>query len=117
MLQRAALMSKVRAFSQDAANRVYNRERATLAKLAEKTGGTGREWLDGVDAFYREYATFVARAMRCTPEAAEAYCSDRKALAWSRGASEDPDENPLAELVELAVNPSLVLHLSTGAAA
>lgn len=106
-------ISKVRAFSQDAASRVWNRERATLTKLHEKTGGTGKPWLDGVSEFYKDYAGFVARAMRCTPEAAEAYCADRKVAAYT---GLDPDDNPIAELVELAVNPSVVLHLTTGAA-
>jgi HK97 family phage portal protein len=117
MIQRSALMSKVRAFSQDAASRVWNRERATLAKLAEKTDGKGKEWLDGVSAFYHDYPAFVARAMRCTPEAAEGYCRDRRALVWAGGAAalDDEDTSPVAELIELAIQPSLVLQLVTGA--
>jgi HK97 family phage portal protein len=114
-IQRAQLLARIRAFSQDAAGRVWNRERGALAKLAEKTGGDGREWLDGVGAFYADFAPVVARTMRLTPEAAEAYCADRKARVWADGL--EGDDSPIGELVELAVNPSVVLHLATGAAA
>jgi HK97 family phage portal protein len=103
---RSALTAKVRAFSQDAAGRVYRREMASLAKLAEKTGPDGAEWRDGVDAFYRDFTAVVARQMRCTPEAAEAYCGDRRFHVLSMGL--DADESPVADLVELAVNQSFL---------
>jgi HK97 family phage portal protein len=114
----ASVTARLRLFSRDAASRLVRKEVATLTKLAERTGGQGDDWRDGVEAFYREHSEFVARVLRLTPEAADTYCDDRKWRVLSMGsvAIDDPEESPVADLVELAVNQSLAL-VPTGAAA
>lgn len=72
-----AVVSYLRVLVRDAASRVVRKETAMLAKLAERTGGTGDDWRTGVRALYVEHAEFVARLLRVPDEAAERYCAGR----------------------------------------
>lgn len=69
----------LRVLVRDAAARVVRKETATLARLAERTGGHGADWEAGVREFYREHADFVARLLRIPDEAAERYAARRVA--------------------------------------
>ena len=72
----AAVVGHLRLMVRDAAARVVRKETATLAKLAERTGG-GDEWRVGVQAFYTEHAEFVARLLRVSDSSAEHSCERR----------------------------------------
>lgn len=72
-----AVVSHLRIMVRDAASRVVRKETATLAKLAERTGGAGDPWRTGVRAFYVEHAEFVARLLRIPDASAERYCGRR----------------------------------------
>jgi hypothetical protein len=109
--------SYLRVLVRDAAARVVRKETATLAKLAERTGGTGEEWRRGVAAFYVEHAEFVGRLLRIPDEAAEEYAGRRAAHLIEAGpaALDDFDTSTVADLTDLALERAPVLQLPEAA--
>jgi HK97 family phage portal protein len=112
-----AAASYLRILVRDGAARVVRKEQASLAKLAERTGGTGDEWRSGVRAFYVEHAEFVARVLRIPDDAAEQYAGTRAARLIEAGPSalDDFDTSTIADLTETALERADVLKLPEAA--
>lgn len=102
----------LRAMVRDQAARAVRKEEASLAKLAQQTGGSGDAYRDGVVAFYREHADFVAKVLRISDEAAAAYASTRCRQTLDGG---DPDDEPVTQLTNLAIERADVLRLPAAA--
>lgn len=115
------VVAYLRVLVRDGAARIVRKETASLAKLAERTGGTGDEWRSGVRTFYREHAEFVGRVLRLPDEAAEEYCLERQVMATEIGPSTVDDEmtylRTVSALTRLALTTSTVLQLEDRPAA
>lgn len=109
--------SYLRVLVRDAAARVVRKEQASLAKLAERTGGKGDEWRSGVRAFYVEHAEFVSRVLRVPDEVGERYAGARAARLIEAGpaALDDFDTSTIADLTETALAKADVLKLPEAA--
>lgn len=83
-----AVVSLLRRYARSGAARVVRAESAELRKLAKKGG----DWEATVGAFYDSHAEEVARVMLCTPDSAQRYCQERRALLASSGPTAIDDD-------------------------
>ncbi len=102
----AALRGRLRLHASSAAGRVLRREIAELAKLAERTGGDGPAWRDGVEAYYARHGETVAAALHIADDAAASYAARQRdeLLAHGPGAMETWLTERLATLTDLAMD-------------
>ena len=113
-----AVVGHLRALVRDGAARIVRKEHAELARLAERTGGTGDKWRAGVRAFYLpEHADFVARVLRVPDEHAERYAEGRAAKLMEEGptALNEFDADTIDSLAEMALRWADVLNLPEAA--
>jgi HK97 family phage portal protein len=111
------VVAKLRLMVHEAAGRVVRKEIGALGKLAEKTGGKGPEWAEGVRAFYREHAEFAARLLMVDAGVADRYCAGRETRLLTAGPSalDDPETSTVADLTEAVMDGSSVLALPAAA--
>jgi HK97 family phage portal protein len=109
-----AIAAQLRVMTRDAAGRAVRKEQATVAKLAEKTGGQGPEWEAGVRAFYAEHARFLSSLHIVGDEQADAYCVARCAATLARHVADETEE--ISTLASLAIESTTKL-LTAGEAA
>lgn len=69
----------LRLLASDAADRLVRRESAAVAKLAERTGGTGADWEAGLTQIYADHAVTVARDLHVPDHVARRYVADQRA--------------------------------------
>jgi HK97 family phage portal protein len=107
----------LRLMVKSAAGRAVRKETAAIAKLAERTGAAGPEWIAGVTDFYREHATFVTELLHVPVESAEQYVTSRAAAVLERGpaAIASLEAGQVAELTDLSLQKADVLRLTTAA--
>jgi hypothetical protein len=113
-----AVVGHLRALVRDGAARIVRKEHAELARLAERTGGTGDKWRAGVRAFYLpEHADYVARVLRVPDEHAERYAEGRAAKLMEEGpaALAEFDADTIDSLAEMALRWADVLKLPEAA--
>ena len=113
-----AVVGHLRALVRDGAARIVRKEHAELARLAERTGGSGDKWRAGVRAFYLpEHADYVARVLRVPDEHAERYAEGRAAKLMEEGpaALNEFDADTIDSLAEMALRWADVLKLPEAA--
>lgn len=99
-----AALAYLRHMVRDAAGRAVRKETAAIAKLAERTGGSGEDWSHGVKAFYREHAEFVAKLLRLDDLDARRYADGRCRLVLEEGTAALEDEaDDISELTDLSL--------------
>lgn len=113
--RQAAIAGQLRVMMRDAAGRAIRKEQATIAKLAEKTGGSGPEWEQGVREFYAEHARFLVSLHVLDDERADRYCSERLTAALARRIGDEFED--VTDLTTLALQSADMLRLESGEAA
>jgi HK97 family phage portal protein len=94
----------LRVMVRDAAGRSVRKESAAIAKIAERTGGSGAAWTAGIREFYAEHATFVATLLKLGEEDAQAYCAGRLELLAGQASGDDPETERIGQLAALAIS-------------
>ncbi len=110
----AEAMHMLHVLVHDAAARVVRKEQAAIGKLGERTGATGEAWHEGVAAFYREHAEFVASVLRLDLAAAGRYAAAQcgRVLADGPAILVDDDGEIVSDLTSLALQVSAPLRLA-----
>ena len=75
----------LRLLAADAADRVIRRESAAIAKLTERTGTDRAAWVAGLDAYYAEHASTVARDLHVPDHVARRYAHEQLARLLTEG--------------------------------
>jgi HK97 family phage portal protein len=106
----------LRALVRSAVTRAVRKEAGSIAKLAERTGASGSEWREGVQAFYREHAEFVATLLHLPDEAAQQYAVARAERVLEIGTDAlANDSGSIDELSTLSLERADVLRLPAAA--